>query len=203
MPTEVSVVLSGDANGQVLQTTTEEAFSAIPNPAGARQFQITHTDGKWTAVKEEWVENGSAYYSVEASTSTEPIESHPRFDSIRNSEELQKWSRWKSNPDDPKLAGWLPQYSSEALIHDLYWWFVSGITTYLAPRVTIKITGVFDNPPDVSGVGKTANPGEAFGWTGNFLLVGCSAQQEGTKYRTSFEYLGSAAGTTWDNDLYT
>ena len=205
MATTTTYELAVDSAGLITETTTEEAFSEIQLPefgGTLRGARVTQTDGKWTLVREDYQSNGSAVYSADASTSTEPIESNPMFDDIRQGTEFQKWTAWKANQNDPSLSGWVPYESTETKIHNLYWWWVGGITSYLAPKIVIKHSTIEDAIPDMSIVGKIANPGETGGWEGNFICTAVNFQQEGGKYRVTVEYMGSAQGREWDPMIY-
>lgn len=205
MPTTTTYEMAVDSAGLITETTTEEAFSEIQLPefgGNLRGARVTQSDGKWTLVREEYMTNGSAVYSADASTSTEPIESHPMFDQIRQGTEFQKWTVWKANHTDPSLDGWLPNESTEALVHNLYWWYLSGITSYLAPRCVIKHSTIEDEFPNITIVGKIANPGTTGDWPGNFICTAVNCQQEGGKYRVTVEYMASAQGREWDPQIY-
>lgn len=205
MATTTQIEKAVDSAGMETETTTEESFSELDLPAfggSLRGARVTQSDGKWTLVKEEYTSNGTAVYSADASTSTEPIESHPMFDEIRQGEEFKKWTTWKANHTDPSLGGWVPYESTETGIHDLYWWYTDGITSYLAPKIVIKHSTIEDAVPDMSFVGKIANPGETGGWDGDFICTAVNFQQEGGKFRVTVEYMGSARGKTWDPKIY-
>lgn len=205
MPTTTTYELAVDSSGLITETTTQEAFEEIELPefgGNLRGARVTQTDGKWTLQKEEYQSTGNAVYSADASTSTEPIESNPMFDEIRQGEEFQKWNTWKANHADPSLSGWTPLDSTEALVHNLYWWYIQGITSYLAPKIVIKHSTIEDEIPDMNIVGKIADPGQTGGWSGNFICTAVNFQQEGGKYRVTVEYMGSAQGREWDSTIY-
>ena len=202
MATTTTIQDAKEASGLTVTTTTEESFEQIDFPAEFTRATLTQTDGKYTLVYEAYTENGNGVVSCDASTSTEPLESHPYFDDIRTTEEFGKWTTWKSNPSDPSLNGWVPLYSTEAKIHDLYWWYASGITSYLAPRISVKETILLNEAPDLSSVGKLDFPPQGFQWNGNWVYSGATVQQEGTKWRLTREWLGSAQGKSWDFRIY-
>jgi len=201
MPTITQVEKSADPTGLITETTTTQAFSELEPTGEARSYKITQVDGVWTRVEEKFTTN-PAVYAIDVSTTQEPIESHPYFNSM-TVHDREAWAIWKQNPTNPILNGWDPSISEDNNFKQLYSFWQSGITNYFAPRIVIKETNVEDNAPDVSGVGHVATTGYS-GNTGsvNFIIAGVSGQQEGTKYRVTREYLGSAIGTTWNADLY-
>ena len=195
-----------DSAGLLTQTTTEQSFTTIELPefgGTLRGARLTNSEGQWTLIKEEYLTNGYPVYSGDASTSTEPIETHPYCDSVKNTTDFANWLKWKVDPNDPSLAGWVPDGSTvNDKIKQLYEWYKQGVTTYLAPRIVIKHTTIENDFPNMSIVGKTANPGQTGNWTGDFLCTAVSFQQEGAKYRTTVEYMGSARGKNWDPIIY-
>lgn len=201
---ETSVEYAGDISGQVLKTTTIESFGSIDAPSGSqlRSWKLGYTDGKQTLTKEEFDTFPEVVYSGDGSTSSEAIETHPSLQGL-SATDRNNWLLWKQNPNDPTLNGWNPKDDTNPLIQKLYGWYSTGITTYLAPRVTIKHTTLEDQPPSLSLVGTIADPGGGFDFEGNFIVTGVSFQQEGQKWRVTVEYLGSQRGQNWDPTIYT
>lgn len=196
---------SGDMTGLVLKTETTEAFTEISAPAisgDVRSYRLFHTDGKYTLVTEKWENTPGAIYSGEGNTSSEDIVTHP---SLKNLTAKQKkdWTLWKQNPKDPDLQGWDPSTDTDPLIQKLFGWYTAGVTTYLAPRVTVKLTTFEEQPPSFNEVGIIGAPGGGFNFNGNFICTGVSFSKEGAKWRTTREYLGSQQGANWDPTIYT
>lgn len=195
---------SCDLNGFITTVETSESFTTIsaPSPGGdLRTYRLSHTDGKFTLVKESWASTPPATYSCDGTTSSEAIESHYSLKDL-TTKQRRDWAIWKQNPNDPILNGWDPSTDEDPLIEKLFKWYTAGVTTYLAPRVTVRLIQIEDDPPSLEEVGVIGDPGAPFPYNGNFLCTGVSAQQEGGKWRTSREYLGSQQGSNWDTDLY-
>lgn len=209
MATDTQYAWQGDERGVVLKTTTTESFEQQdqPNPSETlKGFSYTEVDGKTTLVKEEFENLGLFSYSVDASVSSEPIESHPKFDDYRDTPDFKKWIDWKKNSTDPALDGWTPEQSESSAVWWLYYFFRQGVTSYQCPRVTVKHTSISSEYPDLSFLGKIADPGGGFTWDGDFLCVGVTAQQltQGSAplFNTTVEFMSSAPGRTWDTFLY-
>jgi hypothetical protein len=201
MATITQVERSGDPTGLITETITTQDFAELEPSGSARSYRITQSDGVWTRVEESFAEN-PVVYAVDVSTTQEPIESHPFFGTM-TAKDRENWAIWKQNPNNPELNGWTPATSTDSNFVLLYDFWQKGITNYFAPRIVIKQTTLETEAPNVSLVGKlsaTGYPGD----TGSvdFILAGVSAQQEGTHFRMTREYLGSAFGTVWNADIY-
>lgn len=201
MATITQVERSADPTGLITETITTQDFAELTPSGSARSYRITQADGVWTRVEESFAEN-PVVYAVDVSTTQEPIESHPFFLSM-TAKDRENWAIWKQNPNNPDLNGWTPATSTDSNFVLLYDFWQKGITNYFAPRIVIKQTTLETEAPTVSNVGKlsaTGYPGD----TGSvdFILAGVSAQQEGTNFRMTREYLGSAFGTVWNADIY-
>jgi len=200
--TETQVEVSRDPTGLVTRTTTSQAFAWQDPQADCRSYRVTQTDGVVTVVQ-EFFDTAPPVYNLDVSTTTEPVESHPYFAPL-TSKNRKDWAMWKQNPTNPDLNGWTPAQETGTEFSTLYALWNKGITNYFAPRIVIKCTTIEDSQPDASSVGIISSTGYS-GDTGpvNFILTGLSAQQEGTKYRVTREYLGSARGSNWEAVLYT
>jgi hypothetical protein len=201
MATETQVEVSRDPTGLVTRTVTSQSFTWQDPASDCRSYRVTHADGVVTRVEEFFDENPPVY-SLDVATSQEPIESHPYFSQLSPSDR-EAWSKWKQNSTDPSLNGWDPGQHGDATFQFLYYLWQRGITNYFAPRIVVKCTTLESSQPNASLVGKISATGYS-GDTGsvNFLLTGLSAQQEGTKFRVTREYLGSANGTVWESSIY-
>jgi hypothetical protein len=159
----------------------------------------------------------SDIYSVEISTGSEPIETHPLFAGI-SSEFWKLWEIWKADKTSELLkSGKIPSsmnvyvvngywdpfaYTSEniALLVDKW---SKGIREYLSPK-TVSRHQTSGSPTNLSIVGKIDTPAYAFGITGkNWLFTGASSRfnvATGT-YETTYEWLASGP-KQWDTNLY-
>lgn len=203
MATETQIEVSKDPTGLVTRTTTKQAFEWEDPSADCRSYRVTQTDGVVTIVEEFFDEEMPAVYSLDVSTTQEPVESHPYFSTLTDKNK-QDWSIWKQSPNNPDLNGWTPAAETGEVFSTLYALWTRGITTYLSPRTVIKHTTLESEAPSTADVGIISDPGYG-GGTGevNFILTGLSAQQEGIKWRVTREYLSSARGSNWEAVLYT
>jgi hypothetical protein len=165
-------------------TLTETYTEQVPDPGGG---------GSGTTFPDIW--------SLDVSTITEPIETHPKFQAPAISDDLmRRWTQWKidriGNP-----ATW-----GNERITALYIRFNRGMTDYLSPRFVLKLQKVFSSPPaDLGRVGyafgkPTGCPFD-FSTSVNFLFTGATCVQEGSNYRVTAEWLTSKPGG-WDALLY-
>jgi hypothetical protein len=199
--TETQIEVSKDPTGLITRTTTKQAFAWEDPSDDCRSYRVTQTDGVVTVV-EEFFDTMPPVYNVDVSTTQEPVESHPYFSSL--SEKFRSdWALWKQSPNNPDLNGWTPASETGEKESTLYALWQKGITNYFAPRIVIKHQTLETTDPNLSDVGKISETGYG-GNTGavNFILTGISAQQEGSKWRVSREYLGSANGSNWEAVLY-
>jgi hypothetical protein len=200
--TETQVEVSKDPTGLITRTTTKQAFAWEDPSADCRSYRVTHTDGVVTVV-EEFFDEMPAVYSIDVSTTQEPVETHPYFSSLPEKFKSD-WALWKQSPNNPDLNAWTPASETGEKEATLFALWKKGVTNYLAPRIVIKQTTLEDEEPNASDVGIITETGYS-GNTGpvNFILTGLSGQQEGVKWRVTREYLGSARGTNWEEVLYT
>ena len=202
MPTEVQIEEAKDPTGLVTRTTTKSSLAGWFDPSpDCRSYRVTQNDSQVTVV-EEFFDEMPPVYALDVSTTQEPVESHPYFKELA-SKQRQDWALWKQNPNNPDLNGWNPAEDTDGKIVTLFLLWQKGITNYFAPRIVIKCTTLEDTEPDANDVGHTSNTGYG-GNTGdvNFILLGLSGQQEGSKWRVTREYLGSAQGSVWEPVLY-
>lgn len=198
MATETRKVESKDVTGIVLTTVTQQSFQEIQPSENARAYQLEHVDGVYT-LTEETISGTGTVFSIESTTTQEPLETHPRFDSIP-ADVKKNWVRWKKNPQDPILAGWKPETEEDGTFQELYSFYTYDVTSYLVPRVVVRMTELEQGPPDLGNIGKIDQPSVSAG-NGNFILTGAHGQQEGDNWRNTYEWLGSGPGG-WDEKIY-
>lgn len=203
MPTEIQIEVSKDPTGLVTRTVTTGSLSGWFDPSpDCRSYRVTQSDCTVTAV-EEFFDETPVVYSLDVSTTQEPVESHPYFAPLTQ-KQRQDWAMWKQNPTNPELNGWNPATEEGEEFSTLYALWTKGITNYFSPRIVVKCTSIETDAPPASDVGLISQTGYS-GDCGpvNFILVGLSAQQEGSMWRVTREYLGSARGSNWEEVLYT
>lgn len=206
MATTTQVEVSRDPTGLVTRTETKQSFTWENPSADARSYRVNQVDGVVTIV-EEYFDTMPVVYSLDVSTTSEPLESHPYYSSL-DATERKNWANWKANPsltpnENLTPSTWLPWVDGSPTIQNLYYFWEKGITQYFAPRIVVKASSLEDTPPSASAVGQISDTGyEGDVGSVNFILLGLSAQQEGIKYRVTREYLASPRGTVWDPAIY-
>lgn len=209
---------SQDIQGVVMQTITYQATGEISPTDGARSYRKDQVDGIWT-LTEEFVQDNAGSWSSDGSCSSEPLESHARY-ALQVSQKVKNlWSVWKRNPSDEFLnraenqingKPWTPSEEvTDTWFNEFYFFYSSGVESFLCPRLTARFTHLEDGPPDTVNLGKIDDkPTEMFGYfSGYWLLSGVRSQQEGNKWRNTYEYLGAgpssyAANSGWEVKLY-
>ena len=212
MGTLVSVSTTRDPRGFTTSEYVYEDFAEMTPDADARSWTQRLTDGKYTLTEtytDEQTPGGGGNpptypdtWSVEISTGSEPIESHPQFSSYFSDAQWEKYRLWRNGAPDP--ADWTPATQMGDRGAQLQLRISKGITTYLAPKITVKHTFTQVGKPTLAAVGQINWPDFASGITPsgvNFILTGASVTQDGNLYRVAYEWLGSAPGG-WDTFLY-
>jgi hypothetical protein len=199
--TETQISISKDPSGLITKTITSQSLTWENGNDNARSYNVTQVDGV-TTISEETFEATPDVFSLDVATTTEPVESHPYFAEL-TPKQRSDWALWKQNPTNPILNEWNPADDTDGKMVTLFLLWQKGITTYLAPRIVVRVTSIETTDPSVSAVGRVQDPGYG-GATGtvNFILVGLSGQQEGNTWRVSREYLASANGSQWEKVLY-
>lgn len=213
MSTLTRVEVGKDQRGNKYQTNTYEAFGTAPTPStDASSYTLTQFDGKWTLAEtftEQVPDPGGGgggtkfpdVWSLDITTTSEPIETHPVFRLTMSADEMANWTAWKQGREgatDPKT-------SSNPAVQNLYLRFNRGQIDYLAARIVLKHQKVYSAPPALTGVGYALNTIDdnpfTFSSAVNFLVTGATCVQEGENYRVTMEYLTSSFGK-WDSYLY-
>lgn len=223
MPAQTKFEETKDLQKVVMRTITKQDFKEFEPDAYARSYRKEQVDGVWTVVEEYLVEQGQAVLSVDATTSTEPLETNSIFAKGIPASIKQYWTAWKRNPMSPMLAQaksgsegswWTPDVdgvknSNFSLFYERW---VIGYDSYLAPRIVIRKTILEDEAPDCAEVGLISDPPAGVNVPDgiNFIQTSARGQIEGDKWRNTYEWLGSnvnsinASGTAgWDPVVYT
>jgi hypothetical protein len=213
MATLNKLTVSKDARGNVTTEKVWQDFSDITPSNGVRAWSITQNDGVYT-LTETFIDEinvpdpdggppTKAYpdtWSCEVSTAADPIESHPKFASISDAN-WEKYRKWRNGAPEP--SDWTPsQMGGNGAVLQAY--INKEITTYLAPKIVIKHTFVSTAKPNLGKIGKLDYPSFAENMAPagvNFILTGASCVQDGSVYKMSYEWLGSALGG-WSTFLY-
>jgi len=216
---ETKIEESRDIQKIVLQTITQQSIEDIEPNENARSYRKEQVDGVYTMVEEFLLEQGAPQYSADGSVSSEPLESHKLFKDTGAATKAN-WATWKRNPSADSLAKansgsigpfWTPQ--TDGILDEYFeiFWvlYSSGIESYYAPRITIRMTLLSGDPPDMTNLGTI----DTNGWPGaaiklppgvNFILSSCHAQQEGDQWRVTYEYLSSNPHSAegWNGVVY-
>jgi len=208
MATLTKTTLSKDAKGFLSTEEVWESFSTIAPSTTAKTYSISQDDGKFqlTQTFVDEIPNPDPEgpplvfpesWSVEVSTSLEPIEGHPRF-SVFTPAQWAQYLLWRNCQFDKLVPeGWTPATQLGDLGATLEDAINRNTTTYYSPRVVIKHSFTSTVRPDLSNIGKINFPSFATGMTPsgmNFIVTGCACVQEGNKYKLSYEWLGSGPG---------
>lgn len=226
MPTQVKVEESMGVDRCVMQTITQQSLTAeIDVNPNARSYRKDQTDGVYTLVEEFLIEQGEPQFSFDGSIGTEPIETHPIFndggDFAIPAEIRKYWTVYKRNPNDPFLRGkgtgattenpsnlWVPAEEEDPNFEVFYLTIQRGLESYYVGRVVARVTVLEEGAPDMTKLGKIDEWGGGWpdGFTppagSNFILSGVRSQQEGDRFRTTYEYTSSPAGSTWASGIY-
>jgi hypothetical protein len=222
MSTLIRTETGKDARGNKYLTNVYQDFASMTPDAAATSFTLTQEDGVYTLTEtftEEVPDPGGGgggqvfpdIWSLDVSTTTEPIETNPYFKDNISAQEMGYWAAWKAGKE-PTVEGGpvtypieFPAGSSNPVVGELYARFNRGETDYLAPRCVVKHQKVYLVPPSLYGVGYATNDiaGNPFDFPEdvNFLMTGATAVQEGSTFRVTFEWLVSKPGG-WDVLIY-
>jgi hypothetical protein len=209
-------------------TQTYESFDGFGNEVdGKANRKFTQENGvfRYSGDTVEYFEGlegsgggGSGdIYSVEISTGSEPIETHPLFAAI-SSEFWKLWEIWKNDKTNDLLKTanlpsgqtsnvtkgyWDPFLITSGSEATLVEKWSKGIREYLAPKVVSRhqTSGA---PTNLSAVGKIDTPAYTAGVSGrNWLFTGASSRYNAANqtFETTYEWLASGP-KNWDTDLY-
>jgi hypothetical protein len=221
MSTLIRTETGKDARGNKYLTNVYQDFASMTPDTGATSYTLTQEDGVYT-LTETFTEEvpdpgggggGQVYpdiWSLDVSTTTEPIETNPYFKEGMTAQQMSQWAAWKAGkepgdntyPNDG-FPGTGP--STNQVVQALYERFNRGETDYLAPRCVVKHQKVYMVPPALGGVGFAVNDiaGNPFNFPNdvNFLATGATAVQEGSTFRVTLEWLVSKPNK-WDVLIY-
>lgn len=215
MSTKVSESVTYDAKtGQGVTTLTFESLQSYPSiPSQAIDATKSYEGGVYRVTYKLQGDStdsssspigstGNYTYEIRSSLSTEPLKTHPYF---------RSGGKWDLSSFSAELAemerdpGKIAEYADRSDSLGEYAGRVNdGMTSYLAPGITMHVSSDENSLPDLSQLGKIATvsnaPSVPSGAT--WMLTGCqsSALQNG-KWRNSYEYRLSGVGG-WDTGIY-
>lgn len=206
-----------DVTGIVTQTDTYQDVTDPAPSTSARSWRKEYNDAVYTLVEESLYDQGNPIWSVDATVSSEPLETNHYFAPMERAVR-ENWLRWKKNPNDPQFQPtdsqpnvsatdpWKPELEGETYFAWMYSLIQKGQEMYFAPRMMVRMSILEDTPPNATRLGFVDQP-EQRGFTGNvpagtdFLLSAARGQQEGNKWRNTYEWMGSGQGG-WDQTIY-
>ena len=188
---------------------TVESFVAPPDaPAGAKDIQRSHEDGKFTLRYTILAEGSPVTYTINGSVSQEPIATHPMFqagDLAVTDAEWKKWKIWDADKKDPELNGWEPDGATASAGMKKYFAYRNkGVDDYLLGTVTMRIVQEDQNAPNLANLGRIATPSGAPSLPNgrNWLMTGIDGERiDNARWKVTREYRASGAGG-WDQDIY-
>jgi hypothetical protein len=214
MPVDAKIEISRDIQKIQLQTVTRQDVADFDANSGLRSWRKEHVDGVTTIIEESYIDSGTEMWSIDATTSTEPLESHWIFTQGVPDNIKTYWLAWKRNAMDPSLAQALTSSTNsywdpaiDGIKNQNFSLFYSrwkyGFDSYLSPRIVGRKAVLETNPPDASKVGLIADS-VAFPFDFpvgvTFLLTSIRGQEEGEFWRNTYEYLGSNPNTSFPNE---
>lgn len=221
MPVITKFEETRDMQKVTMRTITYQDTTEFDPNEGLRAYRKEQNDGIWTITEEHLLTQDENVYvlNVDATTSQDPLETCPNFADI-STYIKNYWTTWKKNPNDPALGAasakdaksglWTPEAEATRKddpdeIFQTFWaLYKSGVTSYLAPRIQVRMTRVEDGPPNYSNVGLIDSPPDPFsGDAGEWILNSVRGQQEGDVWRNTYEWMHSAAGKKWESSIYT
>jgi hypothetical protein len=144
-------------------------------------------------------------YSVSGTASQEPLATHPFFQEGAKwevtEEEWQKWDKWQKEGADISQQNITSEGEGFQKFIKL---FLAGFTDYLQPRVSLRVTDANTDEPDLSELGKIAEPASAptLADGANWLMSGCDASVDSDgNWEVTREYISSGPGG-WNEDIY-
>jgi hypothetical protein len=214
--TRVEKTLNSQKRG--VTTTTLEKVGAtsvmeisIPGAdANVRNVRRSLADGRAILTFDKIDESVGDAYTVSGTASQEPLATHPHFQTggqwAVTDDEWKKWDKWQKEGTDIAAESLTSYGEGFRKFITLY---LRGFTDYLQPRVTIRVIDANAEEPDLSELGKIAEPDFApvLADGANWLMSGCDATKdlsvdEGEPgWEVTREFISSGPGG-WNADIY-
>jgi hypothetical protein len=179
----------------------------IQRPEGAkiRNVRQSIADGRAVMTYDEVDESVGDTYTVSGTASQEPLATHPFFQTdgkwAVTEAEWQKWDKWQKEGADISQQNITSEGEGFQKFIQLT---LAGFTDYLQPRVSIRVTDANTEEPDLSELGKIADPAKAptLADGANWLMTGVDASEDADKnWEVTREYMSSGPGG-WNADIY-
>ena len=205
-------------NRGVINVTLEEVgalnIDSIQRPTGGkiRNVRQSIADGRAVMTYDEIDDTVGDSYSVSGTASQEPLATHPHFikggkweitaeewavwDKVQKGETSLKMESQKAVPEGGKP--WSEGFKKFIELT------LAGFTDYLQPRISIRVTDANTDEPDLSELGKIAEPAKAptLADGANWLLSGVDASEDADKnWEVTREFMSSGP-KGWNADIY-
>jgi hypothetical protein len=176
-----------------------------PSGSKIRNVRRSIADGRAVLTYDEIDESVGDGYSVSGTASQEPLATHPNFQPGGKWEvivdEWKVWDKWQKEGTDIAAEN-TDEYSDG--FKKFIALYISGFTDYLQPRVSIRVTDANAEEPDLSELGKIAEPVKAptLADGANWLMTGVDATQDADgNWEITREYISSGPNG-WNSDIY-
>jgi hypothetical protein len=220
MSVETRIEKTQDSRRRGITTITLEALGAtdinaisIPgNDDKVRNIRRSLADGRATLTFDKIDANVGDAYTISGTASQEPLATHPHFQPegkwAVTEEEWQKWDKWQKEGADIAQQNITSEGEGFQKFIKLS---LAGFTDFLQPRVTIRIVDANTEEPDLSELGKIAEPAQAppLADGANWLMTGMDASKDLSindedgepAWEVTREYMSSGPGG-WNADIY-
>lgn len=218
MAVETRIEKTLDSRRRGITTTTLEEIGAtdimaIPIPGAddkVRNVRRSLADGRATLTFDKIDANVGDSYTISGTASQEPLATHPFFQAngkwVVSEDEWKKWDKWQKEGTDissQNLQGFSQGFQKFIKLS------LNGFTDYLQPRITLRIVDANTEEPDLSELGKIAQPEAAptLADGANWLLTSIDGSKdlsidEGEPaWEVTREYMSSGSGG-WNVDIY-
>ncbi len=196
---------------EMVGANSENDISA-PSGESIRNVRRSISDGRAVLIYDEIDASVGDGYSITGTASQEPLATHPFFQKGGKWEiSAEEWAIWdKVEKGETSIemeglkavpAGGKPWSEGFKKFIELS---LSGFTDYLQPRVTIRVTDANTDEPDLSELGKIADPPQAptLADGANWLMTGCDATRDAdNNWEVTRDYISSGPGG-WNEDIY-
>jgi uncharacterized protein YheU (UPF0270 family) len=190
-----------------LEMVGATGIDQIPRPQGQkiRNVRQSIADGRAVMTYDEVDETVGDAYTVSGTASQEPLATHPHFQESGKwavtADEWKLWDKWQKEGTDLEAEN-LTEYGEG--FQKFIKLTLAGFTDYLQPRVSIRVTDANTDEPDLSELGKIAEPASAptLADGANWLLTGVDASEDADKnWEVTREYMSSGPNG-WNADIY-
>jgi hypothetical protein len=184
---------------------TDENDISAPTGQTIKNVRRAIADGRAVLTYDEVPDGVGDTYSISGTASQEPLATHPFFQPggkwAVTDDEWKTWDKWQKEGTDIGSES-LTSFSEG--FQKFIQLTLSGFTDYLQPRVTIRVTDTNSKEPDLSELGKIANPNPAptLADGANWLLTSVDATEDADQnWDITKEYMSSGPGG-WNEDIY-